>query len=277
MGKVKYIVAVDAGHGLFTAGKRTPDDEREWTFNDKAVDALTVALSKHPDIKVVRVDDPTGQADVPLATRVNRAIATKADIYISYHHNALLSKWGTHGGTETFTARGSQPKSEKLAKLVHAEVVKAYGLRDRGLKKEDYYVLKATIGIPAILIEGGFMDSTVDIKKLRDNKVLKAAGQGVAKAVLKYFGLKDSVSKEPQKPVSKPSTPVKNEGGEKLIKVKVDSLYTYKTANWADKGKTVDKGDVFTVKKELTVDGYKMYQLKSGLYITASSKYVTVL
>lgn len=64
---------------------------------------------------------------------------------------------------------------------------------------------------------------------------------------------------------------------EKKIKVLVDSLWTYKTANWNDKYKTVKKGEVFTVVKELNVSGYKMYQLKSGLYIAANTKYVKVI
>src|SRR5690606_2802743 len=42
----------------------------------------------------------------------------------------------------------------------------------------------------AILIEGGFMDSTVDIIKLRNNTVLANAGKGTAKAVAKYANLK---------------------------------------------------------------------------------------
>lgn len=63
----------------------------------------------------------------------------------------------------------------------------------------------------------------------------------------------------------------------KRIRVLVDNLYTYKTADWDNKGKPVNKDDVFTVAKELTVAGAKMYQLKSGLFITASTKYVKVV
>lgn len=62
----------------------------------------------------------------------------------------------------------------------------------------------------------------------------------------------------------------------KLLEVTTATLYTYKTANWNDKGVTVKKGEVFTVVKELTVKGSKMYQLKSGLYITANPSYVKV-
>lgn len=62
----------------------------------------------------------------------------------------------------------------------------------------------------------------------------------------------------------------------KTVTVLVGDLYTYKTADWNDKGITVGKGDVFTVSKELTVAGAKMFQLKSGLFITANPKYVKV-
>lgn len=62
----------------------------------------------------------------------------------------------------------------------------------------------------------------------------------------------------------------------KLLTVKASSLFTYNTANWNDKGVLVKKGEVFTITKELTVAGSKMYQIKSGLYITANPEWVSV-
>ena len=41
------LIAVDAGHGLHTAGKRTPDGEREWSFNNRVVIALIDALHRN--------------------------------------------------------------------------------------------------------------------------------------------------------------------------------------------------------------------------------------
>lgn len=63
----------------------------------------------------------------------------------------------------------------------------------------------------------------------------------------------------------------------KQVKILADSLFTYNTANWNDKGVAVKKNQVFTIIKELTVDGAKMYQIKSGLYVSANVKYVEVL
>lgn len=62
----------------------------------------------------------------------------------------------------------------------------------------------------------------------------------------------------------------------KTVTVLVGELFTYNTADWNNKGVVVKKGNVFTVAKELTVSGSKMYQLKSGLFITANPAYVKV-
>lgn len=273
---MSYKVVLDAGHGYNTAGKRSPDGEREWTFNDKVLRACMAVLKQYKEIEVLRVDDSTGKTDVPLATRTNKANNWKADIYVSIHHNANTSKWGTWTGVETYTYLGSQPKSEKLANAVHPKVVEAYGLKNRGLKKANLHVVRET-NMPAILVEGGFMDSTIDIKKLRDDKVLTKAGQGIADGILSYFNIKrintiTSPVKSPQKENTGSSGASK--GQVKVVVVNVPNLYTYNSPDWNDKGVIVKKGSAYTIAGEVTVAGAKMYKLKSGKYITASEKYV---
>lgn len=187
-----FKVAVCAGHGgkNSTPGKRSPDGEYEWNFNDVVVRAFMDELTYYEGVEVKRMDDASGNTDVPLKTRTDKANAWGADVYLSFHHNANTSKWSDDWtGVETYTYPGSVPKSEKLASLVHPEIVKAYGLKDRGLKKADFHIVRET-NMPAILVEGGFMDSTIDIKKLRDNNVLSSAGRGAARAVAAYGGLK---------------------------------------------------------------------------------------
>lgn len=181
-------IAVDAGHGFYTLGKRTPDDEREWTFNDKVVKAFIAEISKYEGVEVRRFDDVTGKTDVPLKTRTDGANRWGADLYISFHHNANTSRWGSWGGVETHVYKTAPSRSVQLAKLVQPELVKAYGLRDRGIKYTDLHITRET-RCDAILIEGGFMDSTTDIHKLRDDSVLAAAGKGVARAVAQFYKL----------------------------------------------------------------------------------------
>ena len=182
-----------AGHGgnNSTPGKRTPDGEYEWNFNDKVVRAGMAFLNGY-EVDQLRVDDATGKADAPLAARTNQANSFKADAYVSVHHNAYLnSGWGSHTGTETYvmSPSSSNPNSKRLADAVQQKLASAMGLNNRGVKDSNLHVLRET-NMAAILTEGGFMDSTIDIKKLRSDSVLKATGEAIAKGVVEYLNLK---------------------------------------------------------------------------------------
>lgn len=195
-------IALDAGHGINTPGKRTPDGEREWAFNNKVLLATQAKLSNYQGVQILRLDDPTGRTDVPLKTRTDKANHWKADVLVSIHHNALAGKWGSHGGVETFTMDHprANPASPVIASLVNPRIVKAMGLRNRGLKKDNLHMLRES-NMPAILTEGGFMDSTVDIKALRSDAKLKAQGEAIADGLIEYFKLK------PKQSTPKPSQP----------------------------------------------------------------------
>ena len=186
-------VAYDAGHGFNTPGKRTPDGEREWTFNDIVARAFALELSKYEGVASKRFDDPTGKTDVPLKTRTDGANSWGASYFISFHKNANTGKWGSWTGVETFIYTGNQPKSLALAKAIHPALVEAYGLRDRGIKQANLHIVRET-KMPAILVEGPFMDSSIDIHKLRDRNTLENAGKKIAQAFAKFAGLKRSAS-----------------------------------------------------------------------------------
>lgn len=196
-----HYVAIEAGHGGFgvTPGKRTPAGEYEWNFNNTVAVACIAKLEAN-GIKVLRTDDHTGRTDVPLKTRTDKANAAGVDVLVSIHHNANTGVWGNWSGTETYTYNKSVPKSEALAREVHKRIVSAYGLHDRGMKKANFHMLRET-DMPAILTEGGYMDSKIDIKKMRDDKVLMAAGEAIAEGVMAYLGV------EPKKEAPKAVAP----------------------------------------------------------------------
>ncbi|MER2090934.1 MAG: N-acetylmuramoyl-L-alanine amidase, partial [Sporosarcina sp.] len=182
-------IALDAGHGINTAGKRTPDGEREWTFNSKVLLACVAKLNNYHNVQILRLDDTTGKTDVPLIARTNKANAWNADVLVSIHHNASTAKWGSWGGVETYTQPGASQASRDIAKIVQPLIVKAMGLRDRGCKESNLHMTRAS-HMPAILTEGGFMDSTTDIPALRSDEKLKAQGEAIAKGLADYFKLK---------------------------------------------------------------------------------------
>src|SRR5699024_4500003 len=190
-----------AGHGKHTAGKRSPDGEREWIFNNEVALGFAKEMKKYANVTLHRTDDPTGKIDVPLQERTNNANKANADFYISFHHNANLNHWGNWTGVETYFYKTST-KGRELAKIIQAAIVKAYGLKDRGIKTANLHITRET-KMPAVLVEGGFMDSTIDIKKLRDKNVLRRAGKLVAQAVATYFELKKSGEKTTNQSSSK--------------------------------------------------------------------------
>ncbi|MFD1335753.1 N-acetylmuramoyl-L-alanine amidase [Oceanobacillus iheyensis] len=252
-------IAIGAGHGYNTPGKRTPDGEREWSFNDKVVTAAIDELKNYENAEVLRLDDRTGKTDVSLSTRTTAANNFDADILISYHHNANTGNWGSWGGTETYHYPGSSGGSA-LAREFHPVIVDAMQLRDRGIKTANFHMLRES-AMPAILIEGGFMDSTTDIKRMRSNSVLKQTGKDLAKAIAEYFNLKRKSSG--------------GGGSKEYVEIITHSLWTYNSADWDDKAVIVNEGEVFTViRDKFKVGGGYMYQIKSGLYITANPKYV---
>lgn len=208
------LIAIDAGHGLHTAGKRTPDGEREWSFNNRVVIALIDELHRL-GLRTVRLDDPSGQRDVPLGERTRKANNAKADVLVSVHHNALTGRWGTHTGTEIYSYPGSK-KSKELADKLQPKLAETYGLRNRGAKTANFHMLRES-KMPAILTEGGYMDSRIDIVKLRDNEVLKQAGINIARGLANYLGVSVSGGVKPNTstPPKKPTQPIKqaNAGG----------------------------------------------------------------
>ena len=221
-------IAIDAGHGMNTPGKRTPSGEREWSFNNKVAIAAIAKLNTYQNVQILRLDDATGKTDVPLTTRTDRANAWKADVLVSCHHNAHTGKWGSHGGVETYTFPSASQNSRDVATLIHSLVVKAMVLRDRGKKTMNLHMLRES-KMPAILVEGGFMDSTTDIGALRSDKRLKAQGEAIGQGLAAYFNLKLKVN------ASTPTPPTV-------------AVYQY-----GDKGSAIG-----SLQKELNKLGYKL-------------------
>lgn len=186
-------IAIDAGHGLYTPGKRClksldPNETREWVLNDRVADALGEYL-KSAGHQILRVDDTDGSTDVALATRVKRANDWGADAYVSVHHNAAIGG-GTGGGTVVYVSTGYQPNSVKLQEAVYKHALAEANLKgDRydGTKAAAFYVLVNT-NMPATLVECGFMDSSTDIKYILDKAWSKKMGLGIAKGVCEIYG-----------------------------------------------------------------------------------------
>lgn len=155
-------IALDAGHGKNTAGRRIPSDfdakqTREWQLNSRIVE-YAANLLVSAGYEVVRTDDPTGVVDVSLSDRCLKANTQKCDYFISIHHNAGVNKQ-TGGGTSCYYYKDNT-YAAALYKNIVAQT-QLFGNRVVPVQKANFYVLRHTT-MPAILVENGFMDSATD-------------------------------------------------------------------------------------------------------------------
>ena len=191
----KYLVAIDAGHGINTAGKRSVKlssdlyidsvlirkkgqtiKEYEW---NKAVSEYLAAALKRCGINTMYTADMTGKTDIPLNSRANTANKKGADILISNHYNAIGSSqvWQSRvKGLLVLRTKNASSKSIRLGKLAVKHLEKdinyeySYGLmRDVDMSGFTLAILRQT-NMPAILIEYGFMDYEKEAKLMLDKK-----------------------------------------------------------------------------------------------------------
>lgn len=199
------IIALDAGHGLKTSGKQTPDGIKEWTLNDKVRDKV-VAFLKDYDVKIIFPDGNEGYTDEKLANRRTMYVNQKVDAAVSIHHNANTGNWNNATGVEVFTDRNETSQDRKLANCIYPKLVKYTGMKGRGIKEENWAVINQN-KVPAVLVEGGFMDGREDYKIITSDAGQTAYARAVAEGLIEFLGLqkKSGTSTVTSKPAPTPS------------------------------------------------------------------------
>ena len=198
-------IAIDAGHGLNTLGKRClksidPKQTREWVLNDRIADYLTEYLKGY-ECTVKRVDDVTGKKDISLSNRCKTANNWGADFYLSIHHNAGING-GTGGGVVIYTYTKTSAATNKKRDIIYNEVIaqnKLRGNRSDPTLTANFYVVKNT-KMPAVLIECGFMDSKTDTPQILTDDFAKKTAKGLCNGLVKALNLK-AVKKPEKEPV----------------------------------------------------------------------------
>ncbi len=181
-------IGLDAGHGLKTSGKQTPNGIKEWTLNDKVRDKV-VAYLKDYEVECVFTDNDEGNVDEKLAVRRATYINKNVDVFVSIHHNAFTGKWNNATGVEVYVDKKYTSKDMNLAKAIYKNLPNYTGLKGRGIKKENWLVINQN-QIPAVLVEGGFMDSNKDYKVITSDKGQEGYAKAVAEGLISFLDLK---------------------------------------------------------------------------------------
>lgn len=181
------LIGLDCGHGLKTAGKQTPDGIKEWELNDKVRDKV-VNILKEYDCEIINTDNDEGNVDEGLTERKAMYINKKVEAFVSIHHNAYTGQWNDATGVEIYTDKNPTAKDIELANAIYKYLPSYTGLKGRGIKKANFTVINQN-QIPAVLVEGGFMDSNNDYKVITSEKGQDAYARAVAEGLIDFLGL----------------------------------------------------------------------------------------
>ena len=163
-------IGIDMGHSLSGIGTGAVGIRKEVDVN-RAIGKKLIAMLQEKGHTVVNCTvDSASSVDNQLIGIVNKANAQTLDVFCSIHGNI-----GGGQGTEVYIWNGSWAGKEAnraIAKKAADEVSRSCNFTNRGVKEENFYVLRGTVA-PAILVEVCFLDSQSDINKLDYDKVAK--------------------------------------------------------------------------------------------------------
>ncbi len=236
-----FKVAIDAGHGSNTPGKRTVkfskdvkmsngtvikkgETYREHYANVMVSYFLAIEL-KRCGIQVYKSGwdnaDATNDADISLTQRQKNIKAAKCDISVSNHFNAYGTTWNNGQGIETFYHTTSYGDSKKLATKVYKQMIKGTKQKQRGIKRANFAMINCSrLGVKAaILNKYAFMTNKHEAQDMMANvEYCKECAVEVAKGICEYAGIKyvaegKTSTKATTKTTTKTSTTKKTTSG----------------------------------------------------------------
>lgn len=205
-GKIKTAVPIrtivlDAGHGGHDSGAvGSLGREKQYTL-DVVLRARSLLMRAGYQVKLTRANDTF----VPLQERCNFANRYTDALFVSVHFNKS-NRGGTGVETYALAPRGVPSMDEEhasysdfkenpgnardaeniaLAAAVHSSLMKNLQMVDRGIKRARFVVVKNT-RIPAVLIEGGFVDNSNDARRIANANYRQQIAQSILDGVQAY-------------------------------------------------------------------------------------------
>ena len=192
-------ILIDNGHGLMTAGKRSPDGQFAEPFYNREIARRVVSdlSDRGLDAELLVPEDD----DISLAERVRRVnaacflLGTQNVILVSIHVNAAGngSKWLNATGWSVYTCKG-HTESDKLAECLCLAAIKNFpgrrirtDMSDGDMDwEEGFYILRKSL-CPAVLTENFFMDNHSDLEYLQSRAGKQAVVDTHVEGIVEYL------------------------------------------------------------------------------------------
>nr|WP_155706886.1 N-acetylmuramoyl-L-alanine amidase [Gloeocapsopsis dulcis] len=178
--KQRPVVVIDPGHGGKDPGAIGIGGLQEKQVILPISKQIAAILEKE-GIKVVMTRDLDYFVD--LAPRVAIAERANADVFVSIHANSMGLSRPDVNGLETYYFSSGQ----RLAQVIHRNILQRVTIRDRGVRRARFYVLRKS-SMPSVLVEIGYVTGREDNPRLRTAAYQTQMAEAIARGILQYLG-----------------------------------------------------------------------------------------
>jgi len=177
------IIVIDPGHGGEDPGA-VSGPYREKSFNLQVAGAVAGYINERytASVHLTRISDITAG----LAERAGYANELKANLFVSLHTNA-----GGGTGFESYVYTGAGGGTRVYRDRLHDYVAgfcASHGIRDRGKKEANFFVLRET-NMSAVLLENLFIDNNNDLTFLTKPDFTQRLGKSIGEGIAQTLGL----------------------------------------------------------------------------------------
>lgn len=171
-------VTIDPGHGGTDPGGigAHGTEEKDVTLS-LALKLQKLMRDSGMEVQMTRTDD----MQIQLRPRVAMGDDFDSDVFISIHTNAIGNP--KINGIETYYFT---PQSLPLARAVHRQLVAKLGRPDRGIRRNNFVVVKYN-KMPACLVEIGYLTNPTEEKLLKSAEYQQKAAEAILAGVQDYF------------------------------------------------------------------------------------------
>ncbi len=175
----KERITLDPGHGGSDHGTTGQKGTRE---KDVTL-AIATRLARMMEaggmsVQMTRMKD----LEILLRPRVEMANRADSDVFVSIHANSFGNQHGVNGIETYYFSDDSYP----LAKSIHKSLLRNLGRPDRGVRKNNFYVVHHT-KMPAALIEIGYLSNAEEEALLSSPAYQERAAQAIYTGIREFM------------------------------------------------------------------------------------------
>ncbi len=174
----RLVVIIDPGHGGPDPGAVGIGGLQEKGIV-MDISQQVAALLERQGVQAVMTRQ--NDIDLGLEPRVRMAERLNASLFVSIHANAISLSRPDINGLETYYFG-----NDRLARTIHNSVLQGTGVRDRGVRKARFYVLRKT-SMPSVLVEVGFVTGAEDAARLANPAYRSQMAASIARGILQYI------------------------------------------------------------------------------------------